>query len=392
MAEIPLQARPKGPVMMQELKLEDAQKLIVSVDIKKLEFQEIIDNINNDKLLNKFSPDGICQIDPRNGNLAIYNSSRAKRIHTTVENSAPANETAACPICAGKSSEIFDLAEQSEGFTFINKNIYPIFHPIDELPNEEADYFLHKNQEPKGRASYGFHLLQWTSSIHNKDWHNMPFADLLISFKQLAKLEEVLLCQPTDFMSRSVTQMQKGVVSGYVSIIKNHGAAAGASLTHGHQQIAYSNILPQRFFNNLRFRKSHNKCFSLFMLEENPQKLLVKDYGDVVLMVPYFMKRPLDMLLVVKDTSKRYLHQLSVNETRQVTKGIQEAIQSIKALMKKMGLQPAYNMIINNGPGCGLYIEFLSQTQKMGGYEQIGLFVCQASASDSAKQLRQQIS
>lgn len=56
-----------------------------------------------------------------------------------------------------------------------------------------------------------------------------------------------------------------------------------------------------------------------------------------------------------------------------------------------MKLQPAYNMIINNGPGCGLYLEFLPQTQKMGGYEQIGLFVCQANAADSAKQLREQI-
>ncbi len=377
--------------MTQQLKLQDAKKLMLSFDIGKLDFAKIIDNINNDKLLKQFSPDGICQIDPRNGNLVIYNSSRAKRIHTTVDNSQAVKDDMPCPICEGKSSDIFDLVEQSEGFTFINKNIYPIFHPIDEIPNEEADYFSHQDLEHKGRASYGFHLLQWTSSIHNKDWHNMPFADALISFKQLAKLEEILLYQPTNFMSRSVTKIDQQVVSGYISIIKNYGAAAGASLSHGHQQIAYSNILPQRFFNNLRFRKRHNKSFSLFMLEENPSELLVKDYGDVVLIVPYFMKRPLDMLLMVKDTNKRYLHQLSVHEKQQVTQGIQEAIRAIIALMENMKLQPAYNMIINNGPGCGLYLEFLPQTQKMGGYEQIGLFVCQANAADSAKQLREQI-
>ncbi|MFT6985932.1 MAG: galactose-1-phosphate uridylyltransferase [Psychromonas sp.] len=378
--------------MTQEFKIEDAQKMMLSLDIRKLDFAQIIENINNDEILRQFSPDGICQIDPRNGNLVIYNSSRAKRIHTTIETSNSLKTPKACPICEGKSSEIFDLVEQSEGFTFINKNIYPIFHPIDELPNEEADYFLHQDLAHKGRASYGFHLLQWTSSIHHKDWHNMPFEDALLAFKQLARVEEILLCQPTNFMSRSITQMDKQVVSGYISIIKNYGAAAGASLTHGHQQIAYSNILPQRFFNNLNFRKRHNKSFSLFMLEENPSELLVKDYGGVVLMVPYFMKRPLDMLLVIKDSSKRYLHQLSVLEMKQVTAAIQEAIQAIIALMGNMKIQPAYNMIVNNGPGCGLYFEFLPQTQKMGGYEQIGLFVCQANAADSAKQLREQIS
>jgi len=378
--------------MTQEFKLEDAKKILLSTDIRTLDFTQLVDNINNDKLLMQFSPDGICQIDPRNGNLVIYNSSRAKRIQTTKDTSELLDEDQACPICAGKSSEIFDLAEQSEGFAFINKNIYPIFHPIDELPNEEADYFLHQDLGHKGRASYGFHLLQWTSSIHHRDWHNMPFADALITFKQLARVEEILLCQPTNFMSRSITQMDKQIVSGYISIIKNYGAAAGASLTHGHQQIAYSNILPQRFFNNLRFRKRHNKSFSLFMQEENPSELLVKDYGDLVLIVPYFMKRPLDMLLIVKDSSKRYLHQLSPREMHQTTTAIQEAIQAIIALMGNMGIQAAYNMIVNNGPGCGLYFEFLPQTQKMGGYEQIGLFVCQANAADCAKQLREEIS
>ena len=378
--------------MRQELSLEDAEKIKLSFDIEQLDFSKIVENINNDKILQQFAPDGICQIDPRNGNLIIYNSARAKRIHTTHDDKiVSSSQITICPICEGHTSEIFDLVEQSDGFTFINKNIYPIFHPIKELPQEDADYFLHQDLEHKGRASYGFHLLQWTSSIHQRDWHNMPFNDALISFQQLAKVEKLMLCQPTNFMERSSMQVEQQTVSGYISIVKNHGAAAGASLTHGHQQITYSNILPQRFFNNLRFRKRHNKSFSQFMLQENPNDLFIKDYGDVVLIVPYFMKRPLDMLLIIKDTEKRYLNQLSDNEASQVTKGIQEAIQAIFALMNKMGIAPAYNMIVNNGPGCGLYIEFLAQTQKMGGYEQIGLFVCQSSASESASLLRDHI-
>ncbi len=376
--------------MIQELKIEDAKKLMLSSDITRLEFESIIENICNDKQLKAYSPDGICQIDPRNGDLVIYNSSRAKRIHT-VKDSAVVDEVEYCPICDGNSSEIFDLSEHSEGFTFINKNLYPIFHPIDDVPSETADYFLHQDPEHKGRASYGCHLLQWTSSIHYKDWHNMPINDALISFQRLAVFEEKLLSQSTDFMSQSRTEMTDRVVSGYVSIIKNHGAAAGASLSHGHQQIAYSNILPQRFFNNLRFRRRNGKSFCQFMVEENPGHLLVKDFGEVVLVVPYFMKRPLDMLLLVKDWDKRYLHQLTTREQQQMALGIQLASQAIISLMVSTGLCPAYNMIVHNGPGCGLYIEFLAQTQKMGGYERIGLFVCQAGAADSASQLREQI-
>ncbi|WP_411993174.1 hypothetical protein [Agarivorans sp. DSG3-1] len=376
--------------MKQQLPLELAQSLALSKDVSQLQFHQLLQNISDDPQLKQFAPDGICQIDPRNGNLVIYNSARAKRVHTTAKPSHHQNDTQ-CPICEGKSADILDIAEHSEGFTFINKNLYPIFHPIQDIPQEEADYFLHQDPEHQGRASYGFHLLQWTSSLHDKDWQNLPYADALISFERLAILEKSLLCQPTDFMARSETQLNQEVVSGYVSIIKNYGASAGASLVHGHQQIAYSNILPQHFFNNLRFRKRHNKSFSQYMIEENPPELLIKDYGEWQLLVPYFMKRPLDMLLILKDADKRYLHQLNQDEQQQVVLGLQQAIQAILALMEQMNILPAYNMIINNGPGCGLYVEFLPKTQMMGGYEQIGLFVCQDNAAHSAERLREYI-
>ncbi|MGY5451534.1 hypothetical protein ACVFI8_11415 [Agarivorans sp. MS3-6] len=376
--------------MKQQLPLALAKSLAISEDLSQLQFQQLLKNISDDPQLKQFAPDGVCQIDPRNGNLVIYNSARAKRVHTTAKPVAT-HQDSQCPICEGKSADILDIAEHSEGFTFINKNLYPIFHPIENLPYEEADYFQHQDPEHLGRASYGFHLLQWTSSIHNKDWQNLPFNDALISFKRLAFLEKSLLNQPTDFMARSETQLAQESVSGYVSIIKNYGATAGASLVHGHQQIAYSNILPQHFFNNLRFRKRHNKSFSQYMIEENPTELLVKDYGEWQLMVPYFMKRPLDMLLIVKDANKRYLHQLTELEQQQLVLGLQQAIQAILTLMQQMDISPAYNMIVNNGPGCGLYVEFLPKTQMMGGYEQIGLFVCQANAADSAELLRQHI-
>ncbi|WP_022941369.1 hypothetical protein [Psychromonas hadalis] len=97
--------------------------------------------------MQKYSPDGICQIDPRNGNLIIYNSARAKRIHTTVEAKPITQENEFCPLCEGKISEIFDLVKHRDGFSFINKNIYPISHTIDELPDEDADYFSHQDSE-----------------------------------------------------------------------------------------------------------------------------------------------------------------------------------------------------------------------------------------------------
>ncbi|WP_026973180.1 hypothetical protein [Aliagarivorans marinus] len=377
--------------MERQLTLAQIQSRLLSQDFTQLPFSDLLQNISDDPQLQQFAPDGICQIDPRNGTLVIYNSARAKRIHTTASPNPNNLVDCACPICDGHVGDILDYAEHSEGFTFVNKNLYPIFLPIDELPCESADYFEHQDPEHRGRSSYGFHLLQWTSSIHTRDWHNMPFGDALISFQRLAAIEHSLLHQPSEFMSRSMIQMAQQSVSGYVSVIKNYGAAAGASLTHGHQQIGYSNILPQQFFNNLRFRKRNDKPFSQFILEENPKELQVWDFGEVLLVVPYFMKRPFDMLLLVKDTEVRYLHQLSDKQQQQVVKAIQAVCASLIALMQQMGKVPAFNFMVNNGPGCGLYIEFLAKTQLMGGFEQIGLYVCQANPKACAEELRTQI-
>ena len=96
----------------------------------------------------------------------------------------------------------------------------------------------------------------------------------------------------------------------------------------GHQQIIFSNVLPRRIIENKQFEEEHGEVFSRFLLEENPASLVIKDFGEAVLLVPYFMRRPYNMLLVLKDTAKKYVHQLTQAEREAVSKGWKAAIQS----------------------------------------------------------------
>jgi hypothetical protein len=130
---------------------------------------------------------------------------------------------------------------------------------------------------------------------HDRDWHNMPLADCLICFDRLAALEHKLLTDSEGFMPASDRGLQKlphqaymargPKTFGYVCIIKNFGHAAGASLSHGHQQIGFSNIMPQRYFNNFSFMQRNQQTFSEYMLRENPKRLMVRDFGHAVLIV-----------------------------------------------------------------------------------------------------------
>lgn len=362
--------------MMQQLTKENLKKILETESINNLSVEHIFRLFRNEEQLRDFLPDAIFHIDPRDGAIITYNTKRARRPHDHVT-PAPTIEAKRCPICEGATTGVVDVAPLSEGFTFINKNLYPILHVLDGVDPQQVEEVTYEDPLPQEKVSYGLHFLQWTSSLHDKDWHNMPQEDRAIVMTRLAALEKKLLYESKDVMPVSNHWLSNRETYGFVSIIKNYGTLVGGSLAHGHQQIAFSNIMPRRFYNNWHFCKRKGEYFSTFMLRENPSDLLVRDYGGAVLVVPYFMKRPYNMMLLVKDTEKQYLHELDEAELTAVADGWHDAIRAIVTVMPQIGKDIAYNVITNNGPGAGLYFEFLPYTQETGGFEHLGLWVCQ---------------
>ena len=325
-------------------------------------------------------PDGRYQIDPRNFDLVLFVTTRVQRPQDTLPVAGPDPQASlTCPICRGETTGIIDVAQLSQGLTFINKNLFPVFYPFDQQEVEE----LHgRNGQTAGPAAMevgGLHFLQWTSSRHEVDWHNLPAADGVVVMSRMAALERALL------------EPEKATGPRYVVINKNFGRLVGSSLVHGHQQIALINVMPRRFADNARFAAQRGETFSAFMLRENPPNLIVRDYGPAVLVVPYFMRRPYDMMLIVKDVSQQHLHQLTEEEITAVAAGWGDAIKAIMAIMPKHGREIAYNVIGNNGPGAGLYFEFLPYTQESGSFEHLGLVVSEADPGIVAEELRRTI-
>ncbi len=358
--------------------------------IQELEIDELFDLFRGDGKLPDHAPDAFCQIDPRDGALIVYNSKRAKRPHDNVRD-GETKPKKGCPVCEGNTTGVLDVAELSEGFTFINKNLFPVLFPPDEIEQKWLSEPLYPDPSHHGRVAYGLHFLQWSSNYHERDWQNMPQEDRYMVLSRLAALEERLLFHTDHQMPPSSQWRSQKETAGFVEIIKNYGAPVGGSLEHGHQQIGWSNIMPRSFYNNWEFFMRHKHFFSEYMLNENPEELTVYDYGKAVLLVPYFMKRPYNMLLIVKDVGKQYLCELSESELYAVADGIRDAVASILEIMPRIGKEPAYNMVLHNGPGAGIYFEFLPYTQETGGFEHLGLWVCQGSAEHTVDVLKKQV-
>jgi galactose-1-phosphate uridylyltransferase len=370
-------------------------KKLQSDNIETLTYPDLVRFVHQEMGSSTFLPDSACQIDPRDGVRVLFNPARADRPHDNRPPTAPEHssmfESIPCVVCQGETTGAVDVADLSEGFSFINKNLYPVIYPEELNNHSQTDSSDPPSSSLRGTLALGMHFLQWTSSLHNRDWHNMPHSDRVVVMTRLAALEEVLLTTSGDFMPAISPEDDESGCYGFVSITKNGGRLVGGSLAHGHQQIVFSDFLPRRIIDNLTFKQKRGESFSSYLFRENPDELTIYDYGTAVLLVPYFMRRPYDMMLLIRDTGKRYLHELTDVEIAAVSDGWHDAIQLIRLVMPQMEREIAYNVVTHNGPGAGLYFEFLPYTQEFGGVERLGLSVCQADPRHVSMQMRSMI-
>jgi hypothetical protein len=61
----------------------------------------------------------------------------------------------------------------------------------------------------------------------------------------------------------------------------------------------------------------------------------------------------------------------------------------MRTIMVEIDKEIAFNVVTNNGPGAGIYFEFLPYTQETGGAEHLGLIVCQQNPKNAATRLRE---
>jgi galactose-1-phosphate uridylyltransferase len=366
--------------------LERETALVDFDDLSKAVLTELLRSVSTDPSIASNKPLKHFQVDPRNGDRVVYSEARARRPHDTnkTEKEEPATPRG-CVVCEGKTTSIVDITSTSEGFTFINKNLFPVTYPF------KGGFSGNDPFSRTGQHATGMHFLQWPSNLHDKDFDNMPLEDTFIVLKRLCVLEKTLLHSPGHDMPLS-HKLADGDHYGYIGVIKNLGRLVGGSLVHGHHQIIHTNVKPRKIMDDQRFRESAlggGQGFSQYLLERNPVEYRVKEYqGGMVLLVPYFMKRPLEAMILPVDGSRYYLHHLSDEELYSLGEALRDVMAALKTLMPRLGRELAYNWIIHEGDIGGMYVEVLPWTQEIGGYEQLGIYLCQGRPESTADYYR----
>ncbi len=352
--------------MAGRISLEQVEEKLESRSLEESSRAALLEGFRRDGAISSHRPEEKIEEDPRDQSIILYSTARAKRPHDNEpeERTGSREKPSECPVCSGNTTAAVDIAPHSSGFSFINRNLFPALYPDS-----------------------GAHFLQWSSNYHDRDWHNMPLSDRCILLEQLARLERSLL-----YPNGGEANGSEGSPDGFVSIIRNTGAAVGGSLEHGHQQIGWSRVMPGAFAADLNFLKSHGTAFADVLAAENPASLTVREYGSGRLVVPAFMRRPYSLMFLPGNgpggTGRSFLHDLSPEETASAAEAIGDNLECYRRLLPRLGKEIAYNFVIHSGPGGGLYIEFLPWVQETGGFEHLGMWVCQGSPEENAETLR----
>jgi UDPglucose--hexose-1-phosphate uridylyltransferase len=129
----------------------------------------------------------------------------------------------------------------------------------------------------------------------------------------------------------------------YVSIFRNHGLEAGASLSHVHSQIIATPIVPKIIREEMKasrkfWRKNHKCIFCSIIQKERKGPRLVLENSKFIVFAPYASVNPMEFWIVPKKHETTLL-----GLPRDEVKGLAETMKACLGGLKTLVNDPPYN-------------------------------------------------
>jgi UDPglucose--hexose-1-phosphate uridylyltransferase len=184
----------------------------------------------------------------------------------------------------------------------------------------------------------------------------------------------------------------------YVSIFRNYGKEAGASLTHAHSQIIATPIIPRTIAEEVAasktFHGEHGKCVFCDLIEKEKQtpRLVLENSGFVVF-TPYASVHPMEFWIVPKKHDMNLLN-MSRAEAEGFAQTLKTSLKGLKALVN----DPPYNYGIHlsidkNDADCyHWHLEVYPQLSIWAGFEKsTGMYINTVMPENAAAELKKTI-
>ncbi len=257
-------------------------------------------------------------------------------------------------------------------------NLFPAFTPPKE-PVDQAHIIKSKNC---GRA-VGHHEVLVESPNHDSD----P-ADA--ELPQLKLLIQAYIDRLRDLSAKKYVK--------YVSIFRNYGREAGASLSHAHSQIITTPILPrilaEEIMASKEFYEKNKKCVFCEMLEKETRgPRLVLENAHFVVFTPFASVNPLEFWILPKKHSANMLG-LSEVEIEAFATTLKTSLKALKDLVSDPPYNYGFHLSINREAEkyYHWHLEVYPRLSIWAGFEKnTGMYVNTVKPEASAAELRKNL-
>ncbi len=322
--------------------------------------------------------------DPVVGRWVIISTERAKRPHEFPPEPPPRRE-GMCPLCPGSERmtppEILAFRENGSpnetGWSLrVVPNKFPALRIEGELGKAGDGVYDRMN-------GVGAHEVVIETDRHDVDLFDLPEA----------QFEHVLWAYRERILDLKKDRRFKSVI-----VFKNHGSAAGASLSHSHSQLIALPVVPKRVIEEMTscrdyFRFRDRCLFCDIIVQEMEQKVrIVEESGEFLACAPYAPRFPFETWIIPKRHQCAY---------EMIEQGQAKALASIfRRTLRRLNLaleNPPFNYIIHSAAfqeGAGdfyhWHIEIMPKLTKVAGFEWgSGFYINPTPPEESAKYMRE---
>jgi len=183
-----------------------------------------------------------------------------------------------------------------------------------------------------------------------------------------------------------------------VIIFKNHGSAAGASLTHSHSQLIALPVVPKRVIEEMTgcrdYHRFRDRCaFCDIIVQEMEQKSrIVEEGSEFLAFAPYAPRFPFETWIVPKRHQCAY-EMIESEQVRPLAAIFRRTLRRLNLALEN----PAFNFIVHSAPfqeGAADYfhwhIEIMPKLTKVAGFEWgSGFYINPTPPEESAKYMRE---
>lgn len=172
----------------------------------------------------------------------------------------------------------------------------------------------------------------------------------------------------------------------YISIFKNRGEAAGASLTHTHSQVVAVPILPPLIKREMAAISSASFClYCNIVKREMAGRRLVSQNDDWILIAPFYSIVPYETWILPKGHISN-LEDMGEGQRKSLASMLSDALRRTKSLLD----DPPYNYMIFQLPfDYHLNIRIQPAVSKIAGFERgTGIYINPVPPEQAAAELR----